>query len=295
MKALNITAVVLLSTIALGVFTVPKFNYGILVSRQNAFEIRLNTVQERLGKIDPLSGPKEGERVAVLEVIDQVPGALGEVSSRLAALSEEQSALHGELADQRSRLEGLEGAAKPASRAQPSQVPALPGGSYTEAIRLPDDLTRKAARFPPRATSDTKLEDFLGAAIEAGLLALEHPGQVSPEGMERLGQIFELFKLNMSMVQLEQDLYIRREVEKRTISGDFVELPDDSKPVTLELQPDEVGIQFVKLLDPGVKRVFWFPLEDYPEINTYNELRDNVRDHLIRDVANIPESLLKGT
>jgi hypothetical protein len=300
MKTLNVCVVVLLSIIAVGIFTVPKFNYDVLVARQSKNESLLYTLQDRMDKVSLLSGPKQGERTAALEVLDQFPGVVSQLRGQLGAISEEQAAAHAELSGHRTRIEKLEGSpATGKATESPGSNGALPepvrGGSYLEPVRLPEELTRKAGRFSSRGTAEMKLEDFVAASIESSLVRLKEPGEISSQGLEHINQVFELYKLNISLVQAEQQLHIQDLVQKRTLSGDYIDLPLDPGVLSEEVPPDQVGIRFVKLFnESGVKRVFDFPLDSYPEINTFNEMRDNARDHLVRDVAGIPESVLKG-
>jgi len=295
MKALNVAAVVLLAVIALGIFTIPRFNYEALVARQTKLEKLSNALIDRLRKIDLLAGPKDGQRGAALEWLDQLPALIAEVKKGFGDQSEQESSILEELAQHRTQLHGIEerlrtleapGRHEPA--VPPLQGTAVQHSVEKEKVELPEELAKKAAKISPRGIVEMALEDFVYEFIQAGFIQAENAGQVGEEDRRRLGRRLDFFKLQMSLIQAEQALHFQELVESRTRAGDFLELPERANEVSERLLPDEVGVRVVKLFpESGVKRVFQFPIETYPEIEEFNAMRDEARDRLVRDVTRL--------
>ncbi len=292
MKAVNMIALLLLVVIGIGVYTVPKFNYEVLVARQTKLESQLYTFQDRLSKIDWTSGTKEVERRAALGVIDTLPATITQLRTGLGTVSEELAVIHAELAEHGAELRKLEGQAKEPTERKESALP-LEVATYTQPIKLALDLADKAKRLSARIMAERTLDDVLPQLAEAGIIGGPGESSLTQEAIDRIGQRLHLLKVNLSLIDAEQNLYIQELVEQKTSTGDFSDVPNSGGTIIEKDVLDGPGIRFVKIIpEVGIKRVFAFPLEDYPEMDVYNELRQNVRDHFVRDVALVATSLV---
>ena len=117
----------LLVLIAVGVFAVRRFNYGVLVACQGELEIQVRSLSERLAKIDRYWGSKETEKSVVLNLLDQVPQFMRSTTSGISTQSELISGLVAEvsaLRDWRRAQEAIAGAGSPPTGDGPRGTPA---------------------------------------------------------------------------------------------------------------------------------------------------------------------------
>ena len=296
MRALNVIAVVLLALIALLVFALPRFNYQALVARQTDVEIRVRTVDDRLSKLDLFADPTKPNRVALLGWIEQAPSVFSDLRESLDMLSGQVSVLtvHQSQIDSRlGAIEGELGALR--AKAAPSDPterledhwPTGLSARYLDPIQLPDEISQKAKRLSSGKMSQVKNEEeLLDEILRVELVSPDAIKSLSPDAKDRIRQLLEIFQLNYKLIQSDGNLLVQRLVEEKTRGGDFVELPLAPGPIEEEATREIVGITFVKLLrDLGVKRVYQFPVEEFPEIDRLEEFRSIARDHLISDVV----------
>ena len=304
-RAWNLAVVALLTAILLGVVLMPRFNYDLLVRRQCRIESQFSTATQRIEKVERLTGAddKKEKRGAALKLLDDLPEQLGAVQRQLADVTDRVSLTLGEIGAIESRLSALEKrqAAAETTVAQSEEEqpvaenPRWSTPDYTRPIQLPAELEAKARRLGLEAPRDQDREVFVETLVDAGIIPPLGPEGLSAEAVARFRSLFDLYRTNVTFVGIAQQLYMEEAVERMTQDGRFTETALESPTIRDELAPERVGIRFVKLFhETGIKRHFDFPIEDHPQIHSFNEMRENAKSHLVLDAARLGGSFRAG-
>ena len=297
-RAWNTAAIGLLALIAALVYFMPRFNYDLLVRRQALVESGFNTTLERIAKVEDLLEISPEKRSAALKALDGLTDRLKALQPQLAEVSDQVSVSLGELTSIDGRVKALEenriGMSRDEARHEPpasnQDLTRWLRPDYTRAIDLPADLAAKARKLGPGAIADFETPDFIDKLIQEAIVEGAQPADLPPALIDRLHHLFQLYKTNISLLNASQDFYIHEEVERMTREGRFMEVPAQTGPVHATMGPDEVGIRHVKVFhETGLERIFDLPIGDHPQINAFNEMRANARDHLVLDAARTAE------
>lgn len=285
--AWNVVTVVLLGGILVGVVTIPKFNYGTLVQKNVALELRQKTLEARIEKVQPLTSEDAGRRLALFGLIDSIPSLLSGIEDRLSLLPERQAELANQLMRLEERLRKLE-----ESLIQNGQ-PVLPSNDltftdvYTSPIELSEDLRKRAEALSPRGVSELTWEEFLSHALDQKVLPYARSTEIPRDSYSELLRLFSVFKWNLELINFEERLHVSELAESATESGDYEDVPIDLDEAQLRsrMQVPHRGVLHVEVLhQSGVRRFFKFPFETFPEFEHYQTQRANARDHLVRDM-----------
>ncbi len=295
---LNVTTVFLLSLLLLGIYTMPKFNYSLLVLQQKTLEEKQRTLETRFEKINVFAGD-ENKRAAVLNALDGIPQLLNEIKDLLSNLSEDTLESSAKVNHLDRRLKILEEKVNSNSAIDPEylltfkEISDLFEQSYTAQVNLPEALKKKADYFSPQGTAEGDFYKFLETAMNSKLVLNEKPDQIPESQVRYLLKAFSIFKCNIDLINRDEHLHVMELAEESNTKGNYLELPMQASVEELEnASTIDKGMLFIKNIDNlGVKRYFRFSYDDYPEFTQFHTLRNNARDHLIRDAALITGNL----
>jgi hypothetical protein len=126
-------------------------------------------------------------------------------------------------------------------------------------------------------------------AVDVGLI--RPLDELEPEVKTALFRSFSLYKLNIGLINYAENLHIRELVQESAEAGRYVEVPIVTDDDALQrVTVSQGGILHLQTLrDQGVRRVYRFPTEEFPEFAVYNQQRDNARDHMVKDIAALME------
>lgn len=285
-KALNVVTILLLMIVAFGIFTIPQFNYDELMNKQSWLERQVVQLSNRVEAFDsmPMSPADRAKRLAALRRLDALPGLISGLRDDYQVFSEL-------LARSESAAEGAESQRLEGDSLRNERV------GYTDPLVLPDELREIAETIAPRVLLDSGFESFLSQAVESGIVSTDTDPEALPERfVNSARRVFSIYSANMELIRQEMLLHVEEEVASATATGDYVQVPLDSAEhgtPTVDA-PSTIGVQHVQLdHENGVKRVYAFPVEEYPElIEYYEEMRQNARDHLVRDMERLGRELL---
>jgi len=269
--SLNIVAVLLLGAIAIGVYSIPRFNYQAIVSKQEVLSKQLGVLHHKITSI-PTSGANM--QASVLSV-KQLRDDLAELRALLSSMTARQ-AQEGDLANQ-----AID------TRESPNRRVAY-SSSYTEPIELPAELRQLASQLPGELVLQVEFPQVLERLLELGILKGESVGSLPERDLERAHEIFDLFGSNLKLIQAEQQQFLEEEISKATEAGDYIEVPLDSTIKQPPIQTGKGGVVLVReVAELGVQRRFEFPRGKYPELEYLSEARRNARDHFVQDIVKI--------
>jgi len=279
----NIIVIALLGIIAIGAFTVPRFNYSKLVDRQARVETEFLSVK---GEAEAKSREIEALHVIVSKPVEDLIASFSSVSEKLSNLSERLSLL--EQANNALRLESATELTTEDLDNLPAQEQLLTRfqRDYTSPITLPDDLRRKIHEKLPFPNPLSKLEfpQFLATLQDAGILASQIPDTLQ----EEIATVRQLFLVHLGLLNSQKQIRIAQLIDQANETGNFTEVAMNasSEEVRDKLHEKRPGLTHVRAYPSlGVKRYFVFPFDEYRDWMRFDEMELNVRDHLLRDIA----------
>jgi len=291
--ATNIAVVILLVLILLAIRLMPEYNYAVIVERAGRIERRLAALEDGFEKLNILGGKGEEARGAVLANIDFISG-------RLRSLDQDLAGFMGTLAGSLQKVEDLRGRVEAVGkglRAEPGgdgegPRPAAEKGS--ESNLWPGELVIKATGLSPGALAEMEFQPFLETLIERGPAAYPGiDGKLRESGEERLSALRNLYvayRSCISIVNLNEKLFLEALVGKATKEGSFLEegrRADTSDGVSA---PRDPGVVHVKDLGDGRRRTFYFMAEDHKEFLHFERLREQALTSVLAAVDALSRS-----
>ena len=284
LKYLNIVTIFILTIVAIGIYVSPRYNYDLIIAKQDKVEKMLKSYNNTLELIKQLA-PEEKEKF--LMSISMVSDSLNALMENYAQVIEYISKINFEVDNMKKQINALE---KEEINRKQKIITDYHGSfveTYTDEISLKEDLKKLATQIPPSSLSEDDFESFLKKIEEYKLISM---GNLNREMADYIQIAYNNYKNVLNIIDLKQAIYINEKVLEMDKGGKFKELPIDLDKTQFE-SVDVVGIQHVRSFSEfGVKRIYEFPLDEYPEIMHFNDMRENARDHLIRDVVAKNES-----
>jgi len=300
-RSLNVLALLALVAIAVGLFGMPRYGFGKLTAELNRLERRQVTVENRLATLDLLSadddeasGRLRERRAAVLRSLDRVPELLDGLAERFGSLASDLFDLVGEHRDLVARVERLEAALAPlvlldAEVESDAESPAAAGASSAAGRvppldLLPPPIREQAVGLAARVIAEWSFPTFVDEVVRLGLGDANLDTETLPSAVYgSLVESYYGFHSRVALVEHQERMFVRELVEIATESGDYVELPasvpaEDAAAFT-EMRGGVLHLQTFE--NPRVKRIFRFPLEEFPELAQFGELREDARDRLL--------------
>jgi hypothetical protein len=270
--------------IAGGLYFSPRITYDNVVAEQALLKERQRTLEERVASalsrsnsaLDDLTASLDGlaeSYAAISEAISLQTHTVSELQARLAAL--EQRILTGD-----------------AAPAAAETTRDLFTDEYTCPIQLPKELRESADRVSPRVLEEARSsEDLLSFALGSGLIEYENREAVPSEVVAAFERLYSRYKDCMGLLTQQEKVRIHALMAQADQEGDYVDIPrdvPDTQKVLEETGFTERGTgitQMITIKELGVRRFYSFPYERHNEFVKLGEMRDNARDHLVRDLS----------
>jgi hypothetical protein len=281
---LNVPAIVLMLLIAGGLYFSSRITYDNVVAEQALLKERQRTLEERVASaltrsnsaFDDLTASLDGlteSYAAISEAISLQTHTVSELQARLAAL--EQRILTGD--------------AVPSTAVTTRD---LFTDEYTSPIQLSKELRESADRVSPRVLEEARSsEALLSFALGSGLIEYENREAVPSEVVAAFERLYSRYKDCMSLLTQQEKVRIHALMAQADQEGDYVDIPrdvPDTQKVLEETGFTERGMgitQMITIKELDVRRFYSFPYERHNEFVKLGEMRDNARDHLVRDLS----------
>jgi len=276
---LNIIAVLLLLVIAVGIFTMPRFNYDEMHRQQASLDQRLHFVESNLIRA---ANEASGSAAPLRDLIENL--------SHDYSIATEQIAQHQVTIEKiLSILDNLQtGNSLSPNKENQAQKHEFKS-TYLEPIELSKELRSTADNYSPRKLSQADFNEFVSTMIDSKLVPYSNFSEIPPDKQVSLQIAYRRYKNVLALVAQQEQVILSELKDMADESNDFVDIPNsaaDPNEYLKVFQDRKIGITASEPLDPlGVRRVYHFPYEANPIFIELDKSRDNARYHLIRDVA----------
>jgi len=285
---LNIACVIFLILITIGIFSIPQFNYKAILSNQNDFELRLKSLEYRFEKLNLLSDGEIHKKVAVLTILDEIPMLIKDLNQELFDYYSKLSVSLIKINHLDQRLILLE------NNLHINHIIMNTNNDNiiepSEPINLPEGLKVISDSFSSKDMADWNYDKFIDESIGRNLFSpFKSKMEISKDLNDYLSLLFSFFQSSIKLINLQEKIKLQEIIEQATEVGDYSELPiNDHNVETISPNISGGGVLYGKLLkDLGVKRIYKLSYENFPELLSYYEMRDNVKNHLFNNMNKI--------
>ena len=280
---MNVAVILLLLAAGIGIYTTPRFNYAELLARQSSIEHKFtkmaDTSEVAIGRAENAISTAIDIVTTVSRDSEQSSRLLSELVVRVRATEERLEALESQSSlDIERPASGLE-ALKVAQQLTDKVLEA-----WSTPIELPPELQKPTDGWHAYALQELEFDKFLSRLIEGRILPYASSEAVPNAVKEDLKALQGIFKTSMSILDAKKALRINELVEIANSSGNYIEVALDATPEEIDAKMKGVrpGLKQQRNYNElGVRRIYVFPHDEYPDWGDFQDASNNMMRHLV--------------